>query len=171
LVKGEPSGEVKPAETSASFYRFSVDAKAGDTVRLQVGEAHTEAIRYQIADMQDSMLEFIVNNPNPKPWHQVLAPVLAARTKVHDLDTQIDANQKETDRLSADQKRLHDNLAGLKDSAEERALARRYAGEMNSDEDQLDTLKKQRVDLDQQRKTAAQALNDAIRQLDVDQDV
>ena len=165
------TSEVKPAETSASFYRFSVAAKAGDTVRLQVGEAHTDAIRYQIADMQDSMLEFIVNNPSPKPWHQVLAPVLAARTKVHDLDMQIDANQKDMDRLGADQKRLHDNLAGLKDSAEERALARRYAGEMNSDEDQLDALKKRRVDLDQQRKAAAQALNDAIGKLDVDLDV
>lgn len=165
------TSEVKPAETSASFYRFSIAAKAGDTVRLQVGEAHTEAIRYQLADMQDSMLELIVNTPNPKPWHLVLAPVLAARTKVHDLDTQIDANQKEMDRLTADQKRLHDNLAGLKDTQEERALARRYAGEMNSDEDRLDALKKQRADLDQQRKAAAQALNDAIGKLDLDQDV
>ena len=165
------TSEVKPAETSASYYRFSVEAKGGDTARLAVGEAHTEAIRYQLADMQDSMLELIVNNPNPKPWHKVLAPVLAARTRVHDLDAQIDTNQKEMDRLAGDQKRLHDNLAGLKDTQEERALARRYAGEMNSDEDQLDGLKKQRVDLDRQRKTAAAALNDAIGALDLDQDV
>ena len=102
---------------------------------------------------------------------KALAPVLAARAKVHDLDTQIDAKQKDIDRLAEDQKRLHDNLAGLKDSPEERALARRYAGEMNTDEDQLQSLRKDQADLEQQRKTAQQALDDAIRHLDLDEDV
>jgi len=165
------NSEVKPVETSASYYRFSVIARPNETVRLHVGETHMNIVRYQIVDMQDSALQFIVNNPNPKPWHQALAPVLAARTRVHDLESALDANQKGMDRLVADQKRLHDNLQGLKDSSEERALARRYAGEMNADEDQLDTLKKQRTDLERQRKSAQQELNGAIRQLDLDQDV
>ena len=75
------------------------------------------------------------------------------------------------DRLAEDQKRLHDNLSGLKDSPEERALARRYAGEMNTDEDQLDALKKERVDLDGQQKAAQQGLDEAVRKLDLDEDV
>ena len=90
---------------------------------------------------------------------------------MHDLDTQIDVKQAAIDELAADQKRLHDNLEGLKDGAEERELARRYAGEMNKDEDQLLSLRKDLADLVQQRKAAQQALDEAIRTLDLDEDV
>lgn len=166
------TSEVKPVETTPTLYRFNVATQAGETVRLHVGEEHTQGVRYQLTSLPDDQLQIILNGSgNRAAVEKALAPVLDARAKVHDLETQIDANEKETDRLAADQKRLHDNLAGLKDTPEEKALARRYAGEMNSDEDQLDALKKQHADLDAQRKAAEQVLNGAIRQLDLDQDV
>ena len=166
------TSEVKPVETTASLYRFSVAAQPGETVRLHVGEAHTQGVRYQLTSMQDDQLQIILNGSGNQPaLQQALAPVLAARAKVHDLDTQIDAKQKDADRLAEDQKRLHDNLLGLKDSPEERELARRYAGEMNSDEDQLLILRKDRAVLEQERTAAQQALDDAIRHLDLDEDV
>jgi hypothetical protein len=167
------TSEVKPVETSASYYRFSVATQPGETVRLHIGEAHTQGVSWQLTAIQDDQLQVIVTgNPADRPaLEKALAPVLAARAKVHDLDTQIDAKQSDIDRLAADQKRLHDNLDGLKDSPEERALARRYAGEMNTDEDQLQSLRKDQTDLEQQRKTAQLALDEAIRSLNLDQDV
>jgi hypothetical protein len=166
------TSDVKPVETTASLYRFSVATQPGETVRLHVGEAYTGASRWQLTNLPDDQLQVILSGSgNRAAVEKALAPVLAARTKVHDLDTQIDAKQKDIDRLAEDQKRLHDNLAGLKDSPEERALARRYAGEMNTDEDQLQSLRKDQADLEQQRKAAQQALDDAIRHLDMDEDV
>jgi hypothetical protein len=166
------TSEIKPVETTASLYRFSVATQPGETVRLHVGESHTQGVRYQLTDLQDDQLQIILNGSgNRAAVEAALAPVLAARAKVHDLDTQIDAKQADIDRLAEDQKRLHDNLAGLKDSPEERALARRYAGEMNADEDQLQSLKKEQADLELQKKTAQQVLDEAIRKLDLDQDV
>ncbi|MGB6902972.1 MAG: hypothetical protein WBD98_09105, partial [Acidobacteriaceae bacterium] len=166
------TSEVKPVETSASFYRFSVAAQAGETVRLHVGESYTQGVSYQLTGVGDDQMEVILNGSGDRlAIQKALAPVLAARARVHDLDTQIDVKQAAIDDLAADQKRLHDNLAGLKDSAEERELARRYAGEMNTDEDQLLIARKDRAVLDQQRKEAQQALDAAIRALDLDQDV
>ena len=166
------TSETKPVETSASLYRFSVATQPGETVRLHVGEAHTGAMRYQLTSVQDDQLQIIMNGSgNRAAVEKALTPVLAARAKVHDLDTQVAAKQSDIDRLAEDQKRLHDNLAGLRDSAEERALARRYAGEMNTDEDQLQSLKKDQANLEQERKTAQLALDEAIRQLDLDEDV
>jgi hypothetical protein len=166
------NSDTKPVETTASLYRFSAVTQPGETVRLHVGESHTQGVRYQLTNIQDDQLQIILNGSgNRSAVETALAPVLAARAKVHDLDTQIDAKQQDIDRLAEDQKRLHDNLDGLKDSPEERALARRYAGEMNTDEDQLQSLKKDQADLVQQRKTAQQALDEAIRHLDLDQDV
>ena len=167
------TSEVKPVETSASYYRFSVATQPGETVRLHVGEAHTQGLSWQLTAIQDDQLQVIVtgNSADRPAIEKALAPVLAARSKVHDLDTQINAKQADIDRLAADQKRLHDNLEGLKDSPEERALARRYAGEMNTDEDQLQSLRKDQADLEQQRKTAQQSLDEAIRNLNLDEDV
>lgn len=68
-----------------------------------------------------------------------------------DLRIQLDAKQKDIDRVTDDSKRLRDNIQRLKDSSEERALARRYAGEMNADEDQLQKLRKEHSDLEQRR--------------------
>jgi hypothetical protein len=167
------TSEVKPVETSASYYRFSIATQPGETVRLHVGEAHTQGLSWQLTAIQDDQLQVIVtgNSADRPAIEKALAPVLAARSKVHDLDTQINAKQADIDRLAADQKRLHDNLEGLKDSPEERALARRYAGEMNTDEDQLQSLRKDQADLEQQRKTAQQSLDEAIRNLNLDEDV
>jgi predicted nucleic acid-binding Zn-ribbon protein len=144
----------------------------GETARLHVGEAQMLGQRYQLTAIEDDQLQVIVNGGgNRAAVEQALAPVLAARARVHDLDTQIEGKQKDIDRRTEDQKRLHNNLAGLKDSPEERALARRYAGEMNTDEDQLQWLKKDQGDLEAQRKQAQQTLDETIRNLSIDLDV
>jgi hypothetical protein len=166
------TSEIKPVETSASLYRFSVATQPGETVRLHVGESYTQGISYRLTGIGDDQLEVILSGSGERPaLEKALAPVLAAHAKVHGLDTQIDAKQADIDQLAADQKRLHDNLEGLKDSPEERELARRYAGEMNTDEDKLLSLRKDQADLVQQRKVAQQALDEAIRTLDLDEDV
>jgi hypothetical protein len=59
----------------------------------------------------------------------------------------------------------------LKDSSEERQLAKRYAGEMNADEDELQNLRKEYIGLQQQLAAAQAALHDAIQQMNVDLDV
>ena len=166
------TSEIKPVETTASLYRFSVATQPGETVRLHVGESYTLGVSYRLTGIGDDQLEVILSGSGERPaLEKALAPVLAAHSKVHALDTQIDAKQADIDQLAADQKRLHDNLEGLKDSPEERELARRYAGEMNTDEDQLLSLRKDQADLVQQRKAAQQALDEAIRALNLDEDV
>jgi len=166
------SSDTKPVETTATLYRFRVTAQPGETVRLHVGQTHTEGTRYQLTAVSDDQLQIILTGSgNRAAIEQALAPVLAARAIVHDLDTQIAQQDTEIDRGEQDSTRLHNNIGGLKDSAEERALARRYAGEMNADEDQLQALRKHRADLEQQRTATQHALDEAIRNLDLDQDV
>lgn len=161
-----------PVETTASWYRFNVVTPPGETVRLHVGEVHPERMVYQLTGISDDQLTIMLNGAGDRPAiEKALAPVLSARAKVHDLDSQIAAKQQAVDNVEADSTRLHNNLQGLRDSAEERALARRYAGEMNADEDQLQSLRKDLADLQQQRTAAQQALDQAISNLDLDADV
>lgn len=165
------TSEVKPVETSASSYRFRVRTQPNETVSLHIGEARTLSARYELASLTDDQLQVLICGRAGSPQlQQALSPVLDAKARVNDLDRQLKQKQDEINRIAADQKRLHDNLEGLKDTSEERQLARRYAGEMNADEDQLLTLRKQYSDLEQQRTTAQASLDTAIRSMSLDMD-
>jgi hypothetical protein len=166
------TSDPQPVETTPDNYRFRVVARAGETTRLHVGETHTDYSRWQLVDLDNPQLHVILAGSDNLPAvEQALAPILDARARLHALDAQMAAKQKDIDRVEADSTRLHTNIQGLKDSEEERALARRYAGELNTDEDQLQSLRKDRADLEQQREAAQQALDNAIRSLTLDLDV
>jgi len=166
------TSEVRPAETSASSYRFRVSTQPNETVSLHVGETRTLSATYALASLTDDQMQLLVRGGNGNAQlQQTLQPVFDAKASVNDLDRQMQQKQEEIDRIANDQKRLHDNLAGLKDSSEERQLAKRYAGEMNADEDELQNLRKEYIGLQQQLAAAQAALHDAIQQMNVDLDV
>lgn len=166
------NSDSRPVEITASSYRFRILVGPGETARLPLGETHTDFTSWQLVDLDSPQLHVILAGTDNLPAvRQALAPVISARTRVHALDAQIAAKQKDIDRVEADSARLHTNIQGLKDSAEERALANRYAGELNADEDQLQSLRKDRADLEQQHQAAVAALNDSIRNLSIDLDV
>jgi hypothetical protein len=166
------TSESKPVETSASSYRFRLTLDPNQTVPLRVAEDHVLYQRYALAIATENELAVSVQGVAASAaLAKSLAPVTQARARVNDIDRQIKERQDKSAALVEDQKRLHDNLQGLKDSPEERALAKRYAGELNADEDQLQALRTQLNDLGQQRVAAQQALNEAIRNLDLDADL
>ena len=166
------TSESKPVETSASSYRFRLTLDPNQTVPLRVAEDHVLYQRFALATVTENELAVSVQGVAASAaLAKSLAPVTQARARVNDIDRQIKERQDKSAALVEDQKRLHDNLQGLKDSPEERALAKRYAGELNADEDQLQTLRAQLNDLGQQRVAAQQALNEAIRNLDLDADL
>jgi hypothetical protein len=166
------TSEVKPAETSASSYRFRVITQPSETVSLHVGEAHTLSTRYALTAITDDQMQWLIRGSSGSPeLSQKLQPIFDAKRQLNDLDRHIKQKQDEIGRVVDDQKRLHDNLSGLKDTAEEKQLAKRYAGEMNADEDQLQALKSQLADLEHQHTAAQQTLDETIRTLNLDMDV
>jgi hypothetical protein len=166
------TSEIKPVETSVSSYRFRVLTQPNETVSLHVGEAHVLSTRYALTSLTDDQMQWLIRGSSGSPeLPQKLQPIFDAKRQLNELDRQIKQKQDEIGRVVDDQKRLHDNLSGLKDTAEERQLAKRYAGEMNADEDQLQALKSQLADLDRQHTAAQQKLDETIRNLNLDMDV
>jgi hypothetical protein len=170
------TSEVNPVETSASSYRFRVIAQPNETVSLHVGEAHTFSTRYVLTSITDDQMQLLIkgglgDTTGNVQVKQALQPVFEAKAQLNDLDRQIQLKQGEITRITDDQRRLHDNLAGLKDTSEERQLAKRYAGEMNADEDQLQALRGQLADLDRQHTAAQLKLSETIHSLNLDLDV
>lgn len=163
--------QTKPVETTSSVYRFRILVAPGDTVQLPIRETHTDDTLFELTEMGGDQLDALLSGGDNSALRKALAPVATARSKVRDLDQQIAAKQSQIQNVEADSARLAGNLKSLKDTDEERALARRYAGEMNTDEDQLQTLRGDLASLRQQRTAAQNALDQAISNLDLDEDL
>jgi hypothetical protein len=160
----------KPAETTASAYRFRVATAPKETVRLHIGEHHTLDQYFRLVDTTDQQLIVFLRNANAGPAvMQQLEPIFAAKRAVAALDSQIADKQNAIRQLVDDQKRVRDNLGALKGSAEERSLAKRYTAELNTQEDTLATLRHDLTTLQQQRETAAAELNNKIESLVLDE--
>jgi hypothetical protein len=166
------SSDLKPDETTPTAYRFRVATAPKETVRLRIGERHTLDQYFRLVDSSDQQLTVFLQNAKAGPAVlQELEPVLAAKRTVAALDTQMRDKQNAINQLVEDQKRLRDNLGALKGSAEERALAKRYTTELNSQEDTLATLRRDLTTLQQQQQIAEADLSNKIESLTLDEKV
>jgi hypothetical protein len=168
----ELDSDPKPAETTATAYRFRVATSPRETVRLHIGERHTFEQHFRLVDSTDQQLMvFLQNAKASSAVMQELEPVFAAKRAVAALDAQIGEKQSAINELVEDQKRVRDNLGALKGSAEERSLAKRYTAELNGQEDTLATLRRDLAGLQQQRQVAEVDLNNKIESLTLDEKI
>jgi len=162
----------KPEETTADLYRFHVDVRPGETVRLHVGQRHTLSTKYALLTTNQSQLEALLTQQGDAAnVRAALQPVFDARRRLADLDARILANTTETNRILADQDRLRKNLEALKGSAEERALARRYGTELNTQEDHLSALRQEATVLGTEHEAARAEASSKVEALEITTDL
>jgi hypothetical protein len=158
----------KPEETTADLYRFRVEVKSGETVRLHIGQRHTLSTRYALLTTNQSQLEALLTQQGDAAnVRAALQPVFDARRRLADLEARILANTTETNRILTDQDRLRKNLEALKGSAEERALARRYTAELNSQEDHLSALRQEATTLGTEHEAARAEASSKVEALEI----
>ncbi len=158
----------KPDETTPGSYRFRVAVAAGRAAQLTVTQQRTLEEAFRLVDNTEEQLTVYLraNGADPKVMGQ-LQPVFAARRRVAELDRQIGEVRARMHGVGEDQKRLRENLIALKGSAEERALVKRYTGELNAQEDALSGLQHDLDALQGQRGAADAELNGLIQNLQI----
>ncbi len=160
--------DTKPDETTPTAYRFRVPVAPHGSAHLEIKQGHVLDAYFQLVNSSEEQITVYLreNNADPALVAQ-LQPVFAAKRAVADLDTRINDTQTKIRQITDDQKRVRDNLAALKGSAEERSLARRYTGELNAQEDTLAGLQRDLVSLQQQRSAAQAELTRRIGALQI----
>jgi predicted nucleic acid-binding Zn-ribbon protein len=96
-----------------------------------------------------------------------LKPVIDAQTALAELNRRINESNQAEQTAAADEARDRDNLTALKGND----AARRFVDELNRAEDQLQATRKQTADLEAQKKTAVEKLNELIAGISFDWDV
>lgn len=159
-----------PAETTPMAYRFRVVTEPQETVRLHVGERHTNYEYIRLADRSVEQLTLLIRNAKASPAVlAALQPVFELHAQVVGFDEQIRAREADVAEIAKDQDRLRENMKALKGSSEERALLQRYTGELNAQEDRLAVLRSQLAMLHTQRIAADTDFQAKLDTVDVDE--
>ena len=98
-------------------------------------------------------------------FKEAIQRVLQKKTEIARIEADSAAHKSQMDAIEKDQGRLRENMKALKGSAEERALILRYTRELDSQEDRLVSLRKEKIDLDgkaEQGQKELQAIADQI---------
>jgi len=161
--------DLKPAEETATAYRFRVEVKAKDSTDFVVEETTPRSSQVTVNNVTEKMIEsFVLNQEVTPELEKFLRGILAQKDAIAKLDADFAAKQSELETIGTDQNRVRENLQALKGTSEEKALAQRYVKELDEQETRLATLKKEILDLTAKRKAAQQELDDTIEHFTFD---
>ena len=161
--------DLKPAEETATAYRFRVEVKAKDSTDFVVEETTPRSSQVTVNNVTEKMIEsFVLNQEVTPELEKFLRGILAQKDAMARLDADIAQKRGELETIGTDQNRVRENLQALKGTSEEKALAQRYVKELDEQETRLATLKKEILDLTAKRKAAQQELDDTIEHFTFD---
>lgn len=164
------SSDVKPTETTPAVYRFSLKVAPAKTEHLKVSERRTNFQNIRLVDRTQEQLVILLRDAHASDAAlAALQPVFDAHAAVVALDDKLRANQAEQAAIAQDQSRLRENLTALKGTPEEKALATRYTGELNAQEDRLAALHKEHDALTAQRVVADAAFQARLNAVNLEE--
>jgi hypothetical protein len=158
---------VKADETAPGLYRFRLPVASHSTEKLEVREHGPESTAVWLnanSDQTNYLLDLCKRVPEAL---DKLKPVIDAQTALVELDRRIKESKETENSAAADEARDRDNLTALKGND----AAKRFVDELNRAEDLLQATRRQTADLEQQKKSAVEKLNDLIAKVSFDWDV
>ena len=160
----------KPEESSASYYRFRVQADPNTTTELKVDEVQPIQSTIALSNLSDEYIKILVSGTTLKPETiQALQKIVQQKNEIAGLDRQIKDRQTQISNIDQDQGRLRENMKALKGSAEEKALLQRYTRELNDQEDKLQAVRTEMASLEQRRSQSREQLDKMMQELTLDE--
>ena len=164
----ELSADTPAAERTGDMDRFVVQAAPNATTKFKVVESHTHPTHYDLAKIKaDDLAEIITESNNNEKVVAMLKPLLDEKRQMAEVDKKLEADQRAMDEVKLEEKRIRDNIQPLKGSPEEQALSKRYAEQMNVQEDKMAALQKDRDALREQRGANEKQVADQVGTLNM----
>lgn len=165
-------GEPKPADQTASFYRFRVELKPHDKVTLPVTERRALMDSYAISNLTTSDVEMFVSRRYiNEQTRAALNKLIEIKARIAAVDARLAAIDTETGEIATDQARLRENINALKNTAEAKQLIARYVAKANEQETRIEQMTKERREAATERARLQAELDAAIRAIVVNSNV
>ncbi len=162
--------DLKPEETSASFYRFRIPVKPNETATLKLDEVKPLETRYALSNLTDTQVTVWSSENLIKPATlQALQKIIQQKNEIAGIEREIQTRKTQISSIDQDQQRLRENMKALKGSPEEKALLQRYTKELNDQEDKLQTVRAEIASREQQRDKSREQLDKMMQELTLDE--
>ncbi|MFM9057938.1 MAG: hypothetical protein ACKOSQ_02230 [Planctomycetaceae bacterium] len=153
LVKPE-----KPAETTRDRYRFAVTAEPGKPTKLEVVEEQQTHQHLALANTDDGTILFFTNaKPTSPAVKEALAKVIELKREIERLVQERAKREQEVQVVGQEQDRIRQNMAQLERASD---LYTRYVQKFATQEDRVETLRKEIADFQAKEQEARRALDD-----------
>lgn len=167
--KWKLGGAAKPHETTENHWRFKLPLPPNATTKFVVQQEQTAWQTYGIAEVTDEQFgAWVSASWLDRPTEAAVRDVLAARAEAAGFESKLGEVAKERTAITADQKRLRENLGSLGDRATEKELRERFVRTLGKQEDRLEELKAEEARLTADRDAARARLAARLAALDYD---
>jgi hypothetical protein len=162
--------DLKPEETSPSFYRFRVKVEPKTSAKLVVEEYQPQETEFSLTNLNSNFIAVLSAQKRMTPaMEQAFKRVLDQKAVIAGIDEQLKSRRDEEKSIANDQGRIRENMKALKGSMEERALLQRYTHQLDQQEDRLGTLRSQIADLQSKRQQASDQLDKILSEITLDE--
>ena len=161
-----------PAESSASFYRFRIQATPKSTTEYIVQEESPLESQFAVSSVTPEQIVLWVRERSIDPeTEKALRAIADEKNEINDLNQKFASLDKEQNEIFRDQERIRGNLQRLSQTPEEAALRQRYIRQLEAQESRLSAMREERDKLEPQRSAAQEQLDEMIQKLSVDRKV
>ena len=158
---------MKPAETTASAYRFEVKLAPGGTEKFPVTEERVYDETLAVSNMTpDVLVTWVQNKSISDAARRALQQLADQKRQIADVNEQINTTQGEINDLTNDQQRVRQNIQSLNNVSGQQDQVQNYARQLAAQETQLATLRDRASQLKKQKSTLESSLNSMIEKLE-----
>ncbi len=159
----------QPAESSANYHRFKVEAKPKATTELTVREENPQETVYGLANITPEQITLWVRQKAiDAEIETALKRILAKKNEIDDFNKKVAVLEAEQNEIFRDQERLRDNMNRLGGTPEEAKLRLRYVGQLEQQETRIGALRAERAKLEDARAAAQKELDAMLQSLSFD---
>ena len=157
----------KPAETTASAYRFEVKLGPDSTEKFPVIEERVFDSTTAVSSLgPDVLLTYVQNKAISDAGRRQLQQVLDLKRQIAELDNQIRRLDGDINSLTQDQNRIRQNMMSLNQVSGQQDQVQKYARELATQEGQLAAMRDQQSSLKKQKAAQESNLNGWIEKLE-----
>ena len=144
----------KPAEKTASAYRFEIRLAAGATEEFPVAEERVFDQTYSVTSLTpDTLLAYVRNRDLSAAARTQLQRIADQKSQIADTDRAAKDTGSQISDLTADEDRIRRNIASLNNVSGQQQQVQNYARQLDTHEQQLAALRDRQAEL-QKKKSA-----------------
>jgi DNA repair exonuclease SbcCD ATPase subunit len=157
----------KPAETTASAYRFEVRVAPAGTEKFPVIEERVYESSIELANLTpDVLVSYVQNKALSEAARRQLERIVELKKQAADTDRAIRQTEEQINELGRDQERIRQNLRSLNEVSGQQAQVQNYARQLAAQETQLATLRDRLAELRKKKAALESELNAAIERME-----